>query len=408
MIKSIILENFFSFGQPKTIVLNPRVNVLVGINGSGKTNFLNAIRLLMEGVGGGGFEKVFLTDWGGFPSVANFSGKQSESIRLTYEFDKNALNDFSNRKGFRFSENPIYTITIHQAGTTGYYLEELLCTQCSNKTKQPFIYLQIKNGKGIISTREQDQIGIQRYPRDGDEFAFKEQELVLRQISDPDRFYPIYTLRMAIESMAVYDYFDTTPRSVIRQPGTFGTNSRLLPNGENLVQILLGMKNNHSLEYEEIEILLKSINPTFKDIGFQVLGAKILLVLREKNLAKTVGVDHVSDGTIRFLLLLAIFINPQRGSLICIDEPETGLHPDMINTIADCIKKASLKCQVFIATHSPLLLNSFEPSDLLIFEKDINNSTLVMRKSEEEIVSWNDDSLLGQLWLNGNLGGKRW
>jgi predicted ATPase len=169
------------------------------------------------------------------------------------------------------------------------------------------------------------------------------------------------------------------------------------------------MKNQHALAYEKLEEYIKTINPNFKDINFDFLGSKLFLVLREQYLSKSVSIEHISDGTLRHLLFLSIFLNPERGSMICIDEPENGLHPDMINTIAKLIKEAANGgTQLIIATHSPLLLNSFELDDVLIFEKESGNQTAVHVKSEEEFESWNEDFLVGQLWLRGLIGGKRW
>jgi predicted ATPase len=122
-----------------------------------------------------------------------------------------------------------------------------------------------------------------------------------------------------------------------------------------------------------------------------------------------VPVEHISDGTLRFLLLLSIFYNPNRGKLICIDEPEIGLHPDMIRTIAEGIKYAAQNgTQMIIATHSPLLLNAFDLEDILIFEKDNNNFTIISRKSEEDCKDMEGELLVGQMWLNGQIGGVRW
>ena len=132
------------------------------------------------------------------------------------------------------------------------------------------------------------------------------------------------------------------------------------------------------------------------------------MMLREQHLSKSVSIEHISDGTLRYLLLLSILFNPERGSIVCIDEPETSLHPDMINTISEAIKQASRETQLIISTHSPLLLNAFELDDILIFEKNTDNETTVSRKSMDEFDEWVDDFLVGQAWLQGLLGGKRW
>lgn len=91
------------------------------------------------------------------------------------------------------------------------------------------------------------------------------------------------------------------------------------------------------------------------------------------------------------------------------DEPENGLHPDMIKTVADAIRHASAHSQLIVATHSPLLLNCFELDDILVFEKkEHENCSCVKRVSEDDFEDWEGDFLPGQMWLQGYLGGKRW
>ena len=270
--------------------------------------------------------------------------------------------------------------------------------------------MDMSNGKGWISTRDNNnKPKLIHYPSRDAGISFGENELVLRQISDPDRYYPHFTLKKAIESIAVYDYFDTTLKSKIRQPRDWNIETKLVSNGENLTIILQQLKNKYALDYEKIEKSIKDINPYFKDIGFDFFANKIFLVLREKKLSKSVSISHISDGTLRFLILLAIFFNPERGKMIILDEPETGLHPDMISSLSEWMKNSAKNSQIIIATHSPLLLNNFDLGDLLIFEKDDNNQTIVETKNEEDFEEWVDKNFsVGQLWLKGLIGGKRW
>ncbi len=120
MIAKITLENFFSFGKKTEILLNPDINVLVGINGSGKSNLLKAIKLLYEGVAGEGFEKLFLRDWGGFDAITNLGSKKDE-IKLEFEFNTKKLDRANNIKT-NTDKILIYTIIIYRSGTTSYYL----------------------------------------------------------------------------------------------------------------------------------------------------------------------------------------------------------------------------------------------------------------------------------------------
>jgi len=404
MISKITLENFFSFKYPTTISLNPDINILVGINGSGKSNFLKAIYLLAESIVGKGFETVFLKEWSGFNSVINFSQQEKDYIKLSFEFNKKLIK----KEGYQFPNNPIYEICIFQAGATSYYLKEKLYSKSIKPDEKDFIYMEMDNAQGIISTREGGKVGIQRYPQENSQINFRTTEPVLRQISDPDRFYPLFILKRALEALSVYYYFDTSINSSIRQASSYGTETKLLPEGQNVMTILNNIKNNHPLNYEEIEDAIKKINPYFKDINFAFLGSKLYLVLREKYLSRSVSIEHISDGTLHYLLLLSILFNPERGNQVCIDEPETSLHPDMINTISQAMKQASNSTQLIIATHSPLLLNSFDIDDILIFEKNNDNETKVFVKSFDEFDEWTEDYLAGQAWLQGLIGGKRW
>ena len=399
MLKSITLENFYSFAEPTKIEINSGINVLIGINGSGKSNFLKAIELLYESIAGIGLEKIFLRDWGGFENVANFS-TQKDYIKLTYEFDKTYLKEI---EGFKFKTNILYEITIHKIGETNYSLSERLSSINQNRNP-PFVYLEINNSKGQVSTREKEgKTGLQYYSKSD----FKASEPVLRQLSDPERFYPQFTFRKAIEKIAVYGYFDTGKDSAIRKPAAFSIDKTLLTNGLNIASLLNDIKNNHSLDYDKIEKKLRKVNPNFKEIAFSLFSSNIILALREEALNKAIMVSNLSDGTLRYILLMAIFYNPDRGSLICLDEPEIGLHPDMISLIGESLIESSNKTQYFIATHSPLVLNQFEIEDLLVFEKDDLNQSIVKKYKEEDFQSWLENYSTGQLWVSGLIGGKR-
>ena len=154
MISKMTLENFFSFRHPTTIELNPDINILVGINGSGKSNFLKAIHLLAESISGNGLESVFLKEWSGFNAVINFNQPEKDAIKLSFEFDKNVINNVMQKRGYQFPNNPIYEINIVQAGTTSYYLTEKLYSKPLKPDEKDVIYMKMNNAQGIISTRE--------------------------------------------------------------------------------------------------------------------------------------------------------------------------------------------------------------------------------------------------------------
>ena len=408
MIKQITIQHFFSFGQTPPVTLNNDTNILVGINGSGKSNFIKAIRLLYESIAGGGFLKLFSQKWGGFAAAVNFGHLEHDEILLRYEFDKDLLWKVMDNTGFKFKKNPIYEIRIHKRGSLGEYsLSEWLYTEGSNDKPGPFTFLSVNKGQGLISEDGKENAPASKINRID---ALDKQELVLRQISDPDRFYPLYTLQRAIEQITIYDYFDSTFDSPVRQLSPYYSAERLLPDGRNLTFLLNYLNGNSTSAYDKIISELIGVNPHFRELVFSSPTAgKMLLSLKEKHIEKTITVEHISDGTLRFLLLSSIFYNPKRGSVICLDEPEIGLHPDMINAVCKGIKHAaSSGSQMIVATHSPLLMNGFSLEDLRIFEKDKTNQTIVNNKSEEDFKGWEGDFLVGQMWLSGELGGVRW
>lgn len=400
MIKELIIRDFFSFKGEHKIDLNPGVNILVGVNGSGKTSFLNAITLLYEGITGGGLSMLF-RQWGTYNAVVNACGEQKpECFSITYVFDAEALHKIVSASPFK--KDVYYTITVFPIGDgTNYSLCETLYSEDVKGKKKMFTYLEFRNGIGQISVRTKDGIDVERYEGG----MLSAQELVLRQVTDPQRYLPSYVVREAINAVAGYSKFNFDK---VRQPAEANNSKRLMNSGENLSQLLSNLNNNYTFQYERIRECLSDINPNFTGIGYNVFGSRLYLSLRERNLAHAIDALHISDGTLKYMLLLSIFHNPERGLLIDIDEPESCLHPDMIRSVAKMMKSAAKTSQIIVATHSALLLNAFELDDILVFEKNAQNETVIKRYSEDDFADREEELLPGQLWLNGEIGGKRW
>lgn len=400
MIKQLIIRDFFSFKGEHTIELNSGVNILVGVNGSGKTSFLNAITLLYEGVAGGGLSNLF-RQWGTYNAIVNACGEQKpDSFSVTYVFDADVLSKLVSVSPFK--KDVYYKITVFPIGDgTSYSLCETLYAEDSRGKNKTFSYLAFRNGSGQISVRTKSCIKVEKY----ESGMLSSQELVLRQITDPQRYLPSFVIREAINAIAGYSKFNFDK---VRQPAEANDMKRLISTGENLSQLLSNLNNNHTFQYERIRECLSDVNPNFTGIGYNFFGSRLYLSLREKNLSHAIDALHISDGTLKYLLLLSIFHNPERGVLIDIDEPESCLHPDMIRSVAKMMKSAAKTSQIIVATHSALLLNAFELDDILVFEKNGRNETQIRRYSEDDFEDREGDLLPGQLWLNGEIGGKRW
>ena len=400
MIKELIVRDFFSFKGEHTIELNTGVNILVGVNGSGKTSFLNAITMLYEGIAGGGLSSLF-RQWGSYNAIVNACGEvKPDCFSVTYVFDADVLRKVVSASPFK--KDVYYKITVFPIGDgTNYTLCETLYSEDNKGKKKTFSYLEFRNGIGQISVRTKSGIEVEEY----DDGMLSAQELVLRQITDPQRYLPSFVVREAISAIAGYSKFNFDQ---VRQPADANDVKRLISTGENLSHLLSNLNNNYTFQYEKIIECLSDINPNFTGIGYNVFGSRLYLSLREKNLSHAIDALHMSDGTLKYLLLLSIFHNPQRGTLVCVDEPESCLHPDMIRSVAKMMKRAAMTSQIIVATHSALLLNAFELDDILVFEKNDKNETQIIRYSEDDFGDREDELLPGQLWLNGEIGGKRW
>lgn len=398
MIKSIKFKNFFSFNDTQ-VKFQANENIIVGINGSGKSNLLKAIHLLKEGVAGEGLKKIIYNRWGGFDNIFNFStSKLDDTIDIIFEFSFEELRKY----GFEFTESVFYQISIKQLpSTTNYYIYEKIYQV--REDRPDWTYLEFDKGKGKIFEREEHKNKLGYYE------DFDGQELALSKIYDPERYFALSTLYKSIQNLSVYDYFDTTPTSLMRKPMLPTLEKRLLSDGSNLPQILHTISINDKKSYRQITELLNKVNSNYTSIDFNFVGGNIQLMLEENKLNKSVHVTHISDGTLRFLCLLSIFYNPNRGALICIDEPEVGLHPDMIIILTEAIKfAATAGCQVLLATHSEHILNGFDLENIYVFEKDDNNQTIVNHYNEKDYENWYDEYLPGKMWRKGDIGGNRW
>ena len=401
MIKEVTLKNFLSF-QKETFFFNKAQNIMIGINGSGKSNFIKAIRLLKEGVSGLGLKKFVIDKLGGYDNIhfksSEIKGGQS-FISLEFVFDCEILRSF----GFKFLDDLRYKIDLFKSpSTSNYYVREEI------KNSKGFVYLDFENGVGALNELDKAETNYKKTKPVKYHDFIEPTELALSKVFDTDRYFVLSTIRKAINEIQVYDYFDTTPGSNIRKPMLPTSEKILLPDGTNLPQILNTIKINSKPSYQKIASMLNEVNPKFRGFDFNFIGGNIELMLEEENLDSSIHVSSISDGTLRFLCLLSIIFNPERGKVICIDEPEVGLHPDMIANVGRGIIEASKMSTMLISTHSENLLNCFEFENIRVFEKDESNSSKISSYEKKDFQGWYEEYSIGKMWRNGDLGGNRW
>ena len=144
------------------------------------------------------------------------------------------------------------------------------------------------------------------------------------------------------------------------------------------------------------------------DIKCSVAGGTVVLFLEEIG-NREIPATRLSDGTLRYLCLLAILLHPEPPPLIVIEEPDVGLHPDLLPTLADLLEAASERCQIIVTTHSDVLVDALtdNPESVVICEKH-DGQTEMRRLDGDDLAKWLQDYTLGNLWSSGQLGGNRW
>jgi predicted ATPase len=183
---------------------------------------------------------------------------------------------------------------------------------------------------------------------------------------------------------------------------------RLEENAYNLAQMLAHFRDFHRPVFDRVNELMKQFYEPFKSVEIRVQGTHLQIAIQEEG-GFSVSAYRLSDGTLRWLALLAILLNPTPAPVTCIDEPELGLHPDIVSTLADLLRDASTRTQLIVTTHSQSLVSEFsdDPECVCVCEK-VDGATRIRRLNKEKLSSWLEDYSLGQLWAKGEIGGNRW
>ncbi|MDE0112159.1 MAG: AAA family ATPase [Albidovulum sp.] len=216
--------------------------------------------------------------------------------------------------------------------------------------------------------------------------------------------------RQIIRQFRCYHFQDTSPSSPIRKITDLHDNRYLRPNGSNLAAILYFLRQKHSSSYSMIRHTVQLAAPFFEDFQLKPLALnedKIRLEWRHWGSDAYFDASSFSDGTLRFLSLATLLLQPPRirPSVIIMDEPELGLHPYAITLLASLIKQASTDSQVILATQSPVLLDHFEPEDVLVADR-AGGTTQLTRLDPEQLKAWLNEFSLGQLWEKNEFGGR--
>lgn len=213
-----------------------------------------------------------------------------------------------------------------------------------------------------------------------------------------------------MNNIQLFHFHDTSSSSPMKKTADVDDNRYLRPDGANLAAYLYFLKMKEENAYQLIRQTIQRVAPFFDDFQLEPLRLNpntIKLEWKHRGTNAYFDASSLSDGTLRFIALATLFLQPKqyRPSVILVDEPELGLHPAAITLLASLIKLASKETQVIVSTQSSLLLDHFQPEDILVAER-IKEATEIRRLKAEELATWLEDYSLGQLWEKNYLGGR--
>jgi predicted ATPase len=356
-LERIEIEGFKSI-KSLSLDLHP-LNVLVGANGAGKSNFISLFRLLNEMVEGS--FQLAVQRGGGADSFLHFGQKTTEKIRVKLSFQRNAYE----------------CLWVPTVDDTLVFADEI-CWFEGDKV----------SGYG-------EHLG----------HGHKESELPER--GRIDQSIPGYGLK-SLKNWKVYHFHDTSESAKVKKIGDLNDNVYLRPDAANLAAFLYRLRETANRHYLAIRDAVRLVAPFFDDFILRPLPQnedKIRLEWRERGSDYPFLAHHLSDGTLRFACLATLLLQPEPPSTILIDEPELGLHPYAINTLASMMRSASHSAQVIVSTQSVTLVNQFEAEDLLVVELH-DGATTIERLDAARLEDWLDEYSLGELWEKNVFGGR--
>lgn len=362
----ITVKGFKSFASIEKLPLEP-INVVIGPNGSGKSNFIGVFAFL-NAIQEGRLQD-YVTQAGGAEKLLYFGSKTTRVIEIHISF-KNGVNQYN------IQLKPGPGDQMYPSSETVYFWDK----QYANPLPKSL-------------------------PTGGREASISKANLG-----------GIATGGIAthvcshLKKWRLYHFHDTSPGSPMKKTASLNDNRFLRPDGSNLGAFLYFLREKHKEAYGLIRRTVQRVAPFFDDFQLEPAQLKpdsIILEWRHKNASAYFDATVLSDGTLRFIALATLFLQPEkyRPSVILVDEPELGLHPCAITLLASLIKHASTQTQVIIGTQSPLLLDHFRPEDVLVANR-VEQATQLTRLESLKLDTWLEDYSLGQLWEKNEIGGR--
>lgn len=389
LIKSVTLEEFLSFGsEPRTIELQP-LNILIGPNAAGKSNFVEVFSLLRAvprdlplPIREGGGVRDWM--WRGEP--------RAERARIEVVLGEGCVQPQAGRLR--------YMLAFGAQGDAFVVLDERLeNAEPRPGERKPYFYFGYENGRPMLNVKS----GRRELRREDIDPA----QSILSQRRDPDTYPEITNLAGLLNRIKIYRDWSFGPNATVRAGCKAGVKTEVLEESfDNLPARLMDLRK-HARVKKQLRERLRELSPGFDDLEVVLEGGVLNIELQETS--HNTPARRLSDGTLRYLCLLAVLLDPSPPPLVVIEEPELGLHPDMFPALRDLLVDMSARTQLVVTTHSPALVDAFTemPEAIMVCEK-VHGATEVRRLDAEQIREWREFGGLAKLWMSGHLGGTRW
>lgn len=332
------------------------LNILIGPNGAGKTNFVEFFKMIRQMLEGN--LQLYVSRQGGPDALLHFGRKNTEKIEAQLYFGNNGY--FCTWEPTKDNRLMFTNEAFWQYGSTG----------------------PVTIGSGHFETRsgEENGAGIARF------------------------------IHPTMQQWRVYHFHDTSDTSFVKQRHAINDNSYIRSDARNLAAFLYLLKQVHSTHYRKIVNTIRLAAPFFGDFYLRPQPDNkglIELEWTEKGQDIPFKAHHLSDGTLRFICLATVLLQPEeyQPSSIIIDEPELGLHPYAITVLASLLKSTALKKQIIISTQSVDLVSEFDPEDLVVVDRKKGESVF-SRLEYEKLQDWLQEYSLGELWKKNLFGGR--
>ena len=383
---NITIKGFRSIASITELALGP-INVLIGPNGSGKSNFIGAfsfLRAIREGR-----LQEYVQRAGGADRLLRFGAKTTPSMEFALEFN----NPDETRNGYTIQLSPTDLGQLAPTRESLYYWDP-----------------EDLGPKHVVAQR------FAPAPNYWDpEYLGPKHEVVLPPQGleakiRTSRSKKASYVRGLLDSCLVYHFHDTSSASALKRNAPINDNRFLKPDGSNLPAFLYYLRRRHNAAYAFIRGAVRQAAPFFDDFQLEPMQldeSKIRLEWLHEGTDDYFDVSSLSDGTLRFIATSTLLLQPKKllPRVILIDEPELGMHPYAITLLASLIKQASTASQVIVSTQSSLLIDHFEPEDVLVADR-VNGATELSRLNSEKLQGWLEDYSLGQLWEKNVIGGR--